>query len=197
MSQQQDRDTARARKTWLRLRLLEALGELYGTACCRCGELVDITMQANGGHPLSPSFDHFNAISLGGPDHAANLRLAHLKCNRDHGSRLARLQARGTLAARRVRGLPAPGQEPLFDLPRRTFLVAVPAVLFAARLARPAPRVAGATTPILVRGGDGVAAITVIPDAIMHDPTVNAWAWLRPRVAEAMDAAMAGAGHGH
>jgi hypothetical protein len=76
------------RSGWLRARLREAVAEVYGTDCCRCGRPIDMTLP--GQHRDGPSFDHLELSSEGGPDHFTNLRLAHLHCNRKqngHGRR--------------------------------------------------------------------------------------------------------------
>lgn len=38
-------------------------------------------------HPMSPSLDHIEPLSLGGAHDPANVRLAHLKCNNDRSNR--------------------------------------------------------------------------------------------------------------
>ena len=77
---------------WYRARLREALGLLYGTDCLRCGEAIDLALAHP--DPRSASLDHLVEHANDGPDHASNLRLAHLICNsRAGGSMIAK--ARG------------------------------------------------------------------------------------------------------
>lgn len=181
--------------------LLQALAKLYGTSCCRCGRHVD--PDAPSVWPWGPSVDHVEALATGGSDELENVRLAHLRCNAEHGNGVLR---NGT-TARRGRGdrRPSPGQLDLgFDVPRRRFLVAVPAALAAARLglrtpARPplappirywidtssVPLIGVNAAAVRLRQGDASAVIAV-PYALLEDPHANVWAWVRPRIAEAI-----------
>lgn len=92
---------------WFRVRLVEALAQTYGTDCCRCHRPIDLTLPGN--HRDGPSFDHLELSSTGGPDHFANLRLAHLHCNRANNGRIKIAQAARRHRARRHWG-PVAGQ---------------------------------------------------------------------------------------
>jgi len=47
--------------------------------CGICRQKVDMVLAWP--HPMSPSLDHIDPLSLGGPHDPANVRLAHLQCN--------------------------------------------------------------------------------------------------------------------
>ncbi len=63
------------------------LAERDGWWCWLCGEAVDPT--ATG--PWQPTVDHLVPRSRGGSSDAANLRLAHRRCNNHRGSHLPEL----------------------------------------------------------------------------------------------------------
>ena len=64
---------------------IQQLGQAAGWRCALCGEHVDSALRDR--HPMMASFDHILPIALGGTDAAANLQLAHLKCNVRRGAR--------------------------------------------------------------------------------------------------------------
>jgi hypothetical protein len=200
MSSDVDRDRARTRRVWLRDRLLEGLAETYGLTCCRCPHLVDLGREWP--DPWGPSIDHLIALTDGGIDHFTNLRLAHLKCNREHGTRLANARSAAYRARRaglsRWRSVAGQGELDLGLPSRRSFLVAAPAALIAAKLLpRQAPPPPARLIPgsPLYRWAHGqpvvapaalIAAVVTIPDPLLEDRTINLWNWARPRMAEAL-----------
>jgi|SRR5215472_12775479 len=67
--------------------LLQALIELHGPGCCRCGKPVDLALPSV--HPQGPTLDHLTPFRDGGTDELANFGVAHFECNRSHGIRMA------------------------------------------------------------------------------------------------------------
>ena len=63
------------------------LVERDGTSCALCGEDVDLTVKWP--HGDAPTRDHVIPHSLGGSDDPSNLQLAHARCNRRKGNRVA------------------------------------------------------------------------------------------------------------
>lgn len=54
----------------------------------RCGVCrKKVNMKLQWPHPMSPSLDHIDPLSLGGPHDPANIRLTHLQCNVSRGNR--------------------------------------------------------------------------------------------------------------
>lgn len=56
-----------------------------GSVCHLCGIEIDLTVRKG---PMRMTLDHVNPKSLGGSNHAHNLRLAHQKCNAERGNKL-------------------------------------------------------------------------------------------------------------
>jgi 5-methylcytosine-specific restriction endonuclease McrA len=104
---------ARDRRIWMRTRLLEALADVYGVICCRCPRVVDLTLDDRY-NPDRASFDHLVALVEGGADNFGNLRLAHMRCNQEHGAKLSRAGSRGAALTARHRWRAVDGQGALW-----------------------------------------------------------------------------------
>lgn len=88
----QRRDTAKKRRAALRSVRIEDVSalEVYDRGNWICGlceaPIPRVTVWP---HPLSPSVDHIQPISLGGEHSYANTQPAHLTCNMSKGNRIA------------------------------------------------------------------------------------------------------------
>ena len=86
------RMTPGGQRSGSRYRALRAWVIEHRHACCRCGGYVDKTL--SGDHPAGPTFDHIEALALGGSMYdLANAGLSHRSCNMAHGREVARLLA--------------------------------------------------------------------------------------------------------